>query len=143
MLERFEGKVSKNGPAMSDAIHATIWARLGEREKAYDAWKRAWVPFIKGPQMLFSEKRSSERTYFYTGAAGCLNTVIYGFAGFRLDETPLEGAVWKKQLKSGWWLSCKPCLPPKWKSLKINPMIIDGQKCSVEIDPEKVRIEPL
>jgi trehalose/maltose hydrolase-like predicted phosphorylase len=143
MMERFESKVSKNGPAMSDAIHATVWARLGEKQKAYDAWKRAWKPFVKGPQMMFSEKRSSERTYFYTGAAGCLNTVIYGFAGFRFDDKPLDGAVWKKKLKSGWWLSCKPCLPPKWKSLKINPMVIDGQKYSVEIDQEKVRIEPL
>lgn len=142
MMERFEGKVSKNGPAMSDAIHATIWARLGEKQKAYDAWKRAWEPFVKGPQMMFSEKRSSERTYFYTGAAGCLNTVLYGFAGFRFDEKPLDGAVWKKQVKSGWWLSCKPCLPPKWKSLTINPMVIDGQNYSVEITPEKVNIRP-
>ncbi len=142
MMERFEGKISKNGPAMSDAIHATIWARLGEKEKAYDAWKRSWEPFVKGPQMLFSEKRSSERTYFYTGAAGCLNTVIYGFAGFRFDDKPLDGAVWKKKLKSGWWLSCKPCLPPKWESLMINPMIIDGQKYRVEIKPEKVTIQP-
>ncbi len=143
MMERFESKVSKNGPAMSDAIHATIWARLGEKEKAYDAWKRAWEPFVKGPQMMFSEKRSSERTYFYTGAAGCLNTVLYGFAGFRFDENPLEGAVWKKQLKSGWWLSCKPCLPPKWKSLSISPMVIDGEKFSVQITPEKVDIQPV
>jgi trehalose/maltose hydrolase-like predicted phosphorylase len=143
MMERFEGKVSKNGPAMSDAIHATIWARLGEKEKAYDAWKRAWEPFVKGPQMMFSEKRSSERTYFYTGAAGCLNTVLYGFAGFRFDEKPLKGASWKKQLKSGWWLSCKPCLPPKWTSLRISPMIIDGIKYSVEIEGATVRIEPL
>lgn len=142
MMERFESKVSKNGPAMSDAIHATIWARLGEKQKAYDAWKRAWEPFVKGPQMMFSEKRSSERTYFYTGAAGCLNTVIYGFAGFRFDDKPLDGAAWKKKLKSGWWLSCKPCLPPKWKSLMINPMIIDGQKFRVEITPEKVYIQP-
>ena len=142
MMERFEGKVSKNGPAMSDAIHATIWARLGEKEKAYNAWKRSWEPFVKGPQMLFSEKRSSERTYFYTGAAGCLNTVIYGFAGFRFDDKPLDGAVWRKKLKSGWWLSCKPCLPPKWESLMINPMIIDGQKYRVEITPEKVTIQP-
>ncbi len=142
IMERFEGKVSKNGPAMSDAIHATIWARLGEKEKAYDAWKRSWEPFVKGPQMLFSEKRSSERTYFYTGAAGCLNTVIYGFAGFRFDDKPLDGAVWKKKLKSGWWLNCKPCLPPKWESLMINPVIIDGQKYRVEITPEKVTIQP-
>lgn len=143
MMERFEGKVSKNGPAMSDAIHATIWARLGEKEKAYEAWKRAWEPFVKGPQMMFSEKRSSERTYFYTGAAGCLNTVLYGFAGFRFDEKPLKGASWKKQLKSGWWLSCKPCLPPKWTSLRISPMIIDGIKYSVEIEGATARIEPL
>ena len=141
MMERFEGKVSKNGPAMTDAIHATIWARLGEKEKAYDAWKRAWEPFIRGPQMMFSEKRTSDRTYFYTGAAGCLNTVLYGFAGFRFDEKPVEGALWKKQLKSGWWISCQPQLPPKWKSLRISPMIFDGVKYNVEVRNDAVKVE--
>lgn len=141
MMERFEGKVSKNGPAMTDAIHATIWARLGEKEKAYDAWKRAWEPFVRGPQMMFSEKRTSDRTYFYTGAAGCLNTVLYGFAGFRFDEKPAEGALWKKQLKSGWWISCKPQLPPKWKSLRISPMTIDGVKYNVEVRNDAVEVE--
>lgn len=141
MMERFETKVSKNGPAMTDAIHATIWARLGEKEKAYDAWKRAWEPFVRGPQMMFSEKRSSDRTYFYTGAAGCLNTVLYGFAGFRFDEKPAEGALWKKQLKSGWWISCKPQLPPKWKSLRISPMIFDGVKYNVEVRIDAVQVE--
>jgi trehalose/maltose hydrolase-like predicted phosphorylase len=138
MMERFENKVSKNGPAMSDSIHATIWARLGETEKAYDAWKRSWEPFLDKTNMNFSEKRSVKRTYFYTGAAGALNTVIYGFAGFRIDRQPLAGALWKKQLKSGWWVSVKPNLPSQWKEIGLPPVFLDGMKHNFKISNKQV-----
>src|SRR5690606_25073555 len=62
MMERFADKVTRNGPAMTDSIHAIIWARLGEKEKAYQAWHDSWKPFVKPPFMLFSEKRNSSRT---------------------------------------------------------------------------------
>lgn len=117
MLERFQDKVIKNGPAMTDSVHATIWARLGEADTGYKLWRKSWSEFVKGPFLLFSEKRSSPTTYFTTGAAGCLQSVIYGFMGFRVDEQPEAGAAWKLQLKNHRWLSIKPHLPSAWKSI--------------------------
>ncbi len=115
MMDRFADKVSKNGPAMSDSVHALIWARIGEREKAYSTWRKSWQDFTQHPLLMFAEKRSKANTYFATGAGGCLQTVIYGFLGIRIDETAAPGAVWTQPLLNGRVLSVKPSLPPMWK----------------------------
>ncbi len=133
MMARFEGGLSPNGPAMGHSIAATIWARLGQKRKAYQAWKQSWTPYLTGPNQLFSERKNVARAYFYTGAAGALNTVIYGFAGFRIDRTPLAGSKWSKKLKSGWWLSCKPSVPEEIGKLNFNRIDIDGQKYNFEM----------
>lgn len=83
---------------------------------------------MNGPNNLFSERRNVARNYFYTGAAGAMNTVIYGFAGFRIDRIPLSGALWKKKLKSGWWLSCKPCVPGEIGKILLNGIAVDDEK---------------
>ena len=136
MMERFQDKVIPNGPAMSDSIHATIWARLNEPDKAYDLWKKSWGEFVKGPFLLFSEKRSSPTTYFTTGAAGCLQSVIYGFLGFRVGEEPEPGAPWKLQLKNGRWLSIKPHLPSAWKSATFRNFRVLGHAYTLTVKRE-------
>lgn len=140
MMERFEDKVTKNGPAMTDSIHALIWARLGETEKAYIAWKRSWRDFVKGPFLNFSEKRSKDSSYFYTGAGGCLQTVLYGFLGFRLDSKQAPDAVWSKQCP-GNWLSIKPNLPKAWKSITLKGFSFQGQRYTLTVTPEGSRVE--
>lgn len=136
LLERFQGKVIKNGPAMTDSIHATIWARLGEADKAYDVWKRSWGDFVKGPMLLFSEKRSTPTTYFATGAAGCLQSVIYGFLGFRVDEQPLPHPAWKQKLENGRWLSIDPHLPSAWKSVTFSNFRVLGRRYTLTVKRE-------
>lgn len=136
MMERFQDKVIPNGPAMSDSIHATIWARLNEPDKAYALWKKSWGEFVKGPLLLFSEKRSSPTTYFTTGAAGCLQSVIYGFLGFRVDEQPEPGAAWKLPLKNGRWLSIKPHLPAAWKSATFRNFRVLGHAYTLTVKRE-------
>ena len=133
MLKRFEPGLSKNGPAMGHSIIATIYARLGQPRKAYKAWKESWAPYLTGPNRLFSERNKVSKTYFYTGAAGALNTVIYGFGGFRLDRSPLKDAKWTKKLKSGWWLSCKPSVPGEIGKIIFNGIQIDDQKYDFEM----------
>ena len=128
MLNRFESGLSPYGPAMGHSIIATIWARLGRGHKAYQAWKQSWAPYMNGPNNLFSERKNVARSYFYTGAAGAMNTVIYGFAGFRIDRVPLPGALWKKKMKSGWWLSCKPCVPGEIGKILLNGIAVDDEK---------------
>ena len=131
LITRFGGKSTENGPAMSDSVEATIWARLGDKDRAYEAWQKSWDPFMKDPLLQFSEKRKSNRTYFYTGAAGNLSAVIYGFIGCRIDTKPLADASWKTPLKNGMWLSIKPNLPIGWRSVKFKGMNVLGKRYTV------------
>ena len=140
MMERFAGKVTKNGPAMSDSVHALIWARLGDKDKAYQAWHASWKPFVKSPFLLFSEKRNSARTYFTTGAAGSLNAVIYGFAGIRVDDKKAPNARWSTPLLNGKVLSIAPNLPKEWKSLRLKGLKILGKPYSIEITGDQVKV---
>jgi hypothetical protein len=128
MLERFAPKVIKNGPAMSDAIDAVVWARLGEPELAYDEWRRSWREFTEPPLMLFREKRDNGNTYFTTGAAGCLQTVLFGFLGFRLDSQKDPAASWSKKLIGEHWLTIKPNLPKAWRSVKFKNFTVLGHR---------------
>jgi len=141
MMERFADKVTKNGPAMSDSVHALIWARLGEKDRAYQAWHDSWKPFVKPPFLLFSEKRSSSRTYFTTGAAGSLNAVIYGFAGIRIDDKRAPNAQWSTPLNNGKVLSIAPNLPNEWKKITLKNLSILGKKYTVEIEGNSVKVQ--
>jgi trehalose/maltose hydrolase-like predicted phosphorylase len=139
MMERFEGKVTPNGPAMSDSVHALIWARLGETERAYEAWRKSWMEFTDHPLMLFSEKRAKPVTYFATGAGGCLQAVFFGFLGFRIDDRPQEGSKWSVQLRGGMVLSAKPNLPKEWKRVRVRNLNVLGQRFTLELTPDRVR----
>jgi len=140
MMDRFAGKVIKNGPAMSDAIHSIIWSRLDDRQKAYDAWRASWQPFTSHPLMLFSEKRSKDTCYFTTGAAGSLQSVLYGFLGFRIDSRKQDGAAWSLPLRGGSWLSVKPHLPPTWRSVKFKNFTVLGRRYTLTATQHDVHV---
>jgi len=140
MMDRFADKVIKNGPAMTDSVHALIWARLSEAEKAYATWHESWKPFMREPFLLFSEKRSSSRTYFTTGAGGCLQTVLYGFAGIRIDTRKAPGAKWSTPLKAGYVLSVAPHLPSDWKKLTLRGIHILGRSYTFQIAGSEVNV---
>jgi trehalose/maltose hydrolase-like predicted phosphorylase len=138
MMERFSDKATKNGPAMTDSVHATIWARNGQPEKAYEAWRASWQPFTDHPLLLFSEKRHKPLTYFTTGAGGSLQSVLFGFLGFRIDskeELSKAGtpAAWSKQLQGESWLSVRPNLPREWKSVKLKNFTVLGKRYSLSV----------
>ncbi|HEY1023851.1 MAG TPA: glycoside hydrolase family 65 protein [Sphingobacteriaceae bacterium] len=106
-LEYYETRVPDEGtPAMTQAIFALLYARLGNADKAYHFFKDAYEPNLNPPFRVIAETKGGTNPYFATGAGGVLQSVLMGFGG--LDITP-KGIV---QLKSA--------LPPKWKSLKIT-----------------------
>ena len=128
MLERFGPKTNANGPAMTDAIEGLLWARIAQPDKGYEAWRKGWVDFTRHPLMMFSEKRKSARTYFATGAGGALQTVLYGFAGLRLDYGKATGARWSRPISGGKMLSVKPSLPKRWKRVRLKGIALpDGR----------------
>ncbi len=138
MLERFGPKTIANGPAMTDSIEGLLWARVGEPQKGYDEWRKGWVDFTRHPLMMFSEKRRSARTYFATGAGGALQTVLYGFAGLRIDDRKAAGALWNHPLLGGKTLSLRPSLPPGWKGVKLKGVTLPDGRYSFDIAPGKV-----
>jgi trehalose/maltose hydrolase-like predicted phosphorylase len=140
MMDRFADKVIKNGPAMTDSVHAIIWARLGETDKAYDTWRKGWMDFVRPPFLLFSEKRNQDRTYFTTGAAGELQSVIYGFLGFRIDSKKQAGAAWSLKLKGDRWLSIKPNLPKAWKRVTFRNFHVLGKTYTLTATHESVQV---
>jgi hypothetical protein len=140
MFERYARLTSPNGPAMSDSIHATIAARFastpGEASaewsrRAYELWRESWGPFLD-PVGGFSERRGTRETSFLTGAAGCLQAVIYGFAGLRLvpPGADIEGEP-LIELNAGWRLAAQPALPPGWRSLTLRGIWLNGQRYTI------------
>ncbi|MER3466482.1 MAG: hypothetical protein C4340_04995, partial [Armatimonadota bacterium] len=140
MFERYVRLTSTNGPAMSDAIHGTIAARFAASggdeaatwsRRAYELWKQSWIPFLD-PVGGFSERRQTKEASFLTGAAGCLQAVIYGFAGLQLVEpdAPTEGDV-VARLAGGWRLVARPALPPAWRSITLRGVWLRGQRFTI------------
>ena len=106
-LEYYESRVPNEGtPAMTQAIFTLLYARLGNKEKAYHWFKDAYLPNLNPPFRVIAETKGGTNPYFATGAGGILQSVIMGFGG--LDITP-KGIV---QVKS--------VLPIGWKSLTMT-----------------------
>lgn len=106
-LAYYETRVPNEGtPAMTQAVFTTLYARLGEGEKAYHWFKDAYLPNLLPPFRVIAETKGGTNPYFATGAGGILQSILMGFGG--LDITP-KGLV---QLKTA--------LPGHWKSLTIT-----------------------
>ena len=106
-LAYYETRVPNEGtPAMTQAVFTTLYARLGDGEKAYHWFKDAYIPNLNPPFRVIAETKGGTNPYFSTGAGGILQAVLMGFGG--LDISP-DGV---KQLKSA--------LPKNWKSLTIT-----------------------
>ena len=105
-LEYYAEKIDKkDGPAMASGVLSVLYARLGDREKAYSYFVKSYLPNSRPPFGVFSESANSNNPYFATGAGAMLQAVIYGFGG--VEQTDL-GLKYNKGL-----------LPKQWKSLKI------------------------
>lgn len=106
-LEYYEKRVPDEGtPAMTQAVFALLYARLGDGEKAYQWFKDAYVPNLNPPFNVIAETKGGTNPYFATGAGGIIQAMLMGFGG--LDITP-KGII---QVKSK--------LPAAWKSLTLT-----------------------
>lgn len=126
MLSRYLGKTAENGPAMSLSLEALLLARYGDVEQAYRTWKRSWELYADQPLMLFSEYQNRSLTYFTTGSALCLQSVLFGFLGLRVDHRGAIPGVWSHPLRRGYVLTARPRLPKLWKAVRIkNLRVLD------------------
>jgi len=106
-LEFYETKVPNEGtPAMTQAVFTTLYARLGDADKAWHFFQDAYMPNLNPPLRVIAETKGGTNPYFATGAGGIIQSVLMGFGG--LDITP-KGII---QISS--------VLPKNWKSLVIT-----------------------
>jgi trehalose/maltose hydrolase-like predicted phosphorylase len=116
-LSYYETRVPNEGtPAMTQAVFATLYARLGDGEKAYHFFKDGYLPNLDPPFRVIAETKGSTNPYFATGAGGMLQSVLMGFGG--LEITP-KGII---QIKSA--------LPANWKKLTITGVGPDKKEYS-------------
>ena len=118
-LEYYESRVPNEGtPAMTQAIFTLLYARLGNKEKAWHWFKDAYIPNLNAPFRVVAETKGGTNPYFATGAGGILQSVLMGFGG--LEITP-KGII---QVKS--------VLPPGWQSLSIKGIGIEKKTYTVD-----------
>ena len=117
-LEYYESRIGEGSPAMTHAIFALLYARLGDSAKAWKAFQQSFIPNKKEPFGVLSESAGGTNPYFATGAGGFLQSMLFGFGG--LDITP-TGLV---QIKSS--------LPAQWKSLTLTNIGKDKKTFSVK-----------
>ena len=111
-LEYYETRIPDQGtPAMTQAIFTLLYARLGDKEKAWKWFKDAYVPNLNPPFRVLAETKGGTNPYFSTGAGGILQSVLMGFGGIDITS---KGII---QVKS--------VLPPQWKSLTIKGVGVD------------------
>lgn len=105
-LEYYSTRVPNEGtPAMTQAIFALLYARLGDGEKAFHFFRDGYIPNLNPPFRVIAETKGGTNPYFATGAGGLIQSVLMGFGG--LEITP-RGII---QVKSS--------LPKSWKGLTI------------------------
>jgi len=138
MYDRFSKKVTEYGPAMSDAIHAIVAARMGQPDVAYKDWQQSWTRFTDENGYFF-EKQPNRDTIFLTGLAANLNAVLYGFLGLRLDRFE-PNAPWKLPLANGYWISSSPHLPKAWKSITLKNIQLGGQRFTIRATHDRLDV---
>ena len=106
-LEYYESRVPNEGtPAMTQAVFTTLYARLGDADKAYHWFQDAYILNLNPPFRVIAETKGGTNPYFATGAGGIVQSLLMGFGG--LEITP-KGII---QIKS--------VLPKHWKNLTIK-----------------------
>ena len=118
-LEYYESRVPNEGtPAMTQAIFTLLYARLGNKEKAWQWFKDAYLPNLNPPFRVVAETKGGTNPYFATGAGGILQSALMGFGGLEITS---KGIV---QIKS--------VLPVGWKSLTLKGIGNDKKTYTVK-----------
>jgi trehalose/maltose hydrolase-like predicted phosphorylase len=105
-LQYYETRVPNQGtPAMTQAIFALLYARLGNGEKAHHFFKDAYKPNLNPPFRVIAETKGGTNPYFATGAGGILQSVLMGFGGLEITAAGI--------------IQVNTALPLKWRSLKL------------------------
>jgi len=105
-LHYYEMRMSPEGPAMGFSVLATLYARMGESDKAFDLFIKSYQPNKVPPFGVLAETDGGTNPYFATGAGGMLQTVLAGFGGLEITDAGI--------------IQSDTQLPKKWTALTIK-----------------------
>jgi protein-glucosylgalactosylhydroxylysine glucosidase len=105
-LKYYEPRMAPDGPAMGNSVLSTLFARLGNPDKAYEWFVKSYKPNEVPPFGVLAETAGGTNPYFATGAGGMLQAVLFGFGGLTLNDQGIQ------QIKTR--------IPKQWKSLEIK-----------------------
>ena len=91
---------------MGYAVLATLYARLGNSDKAYSIFVKSYQPNQVPPFGVISETAGGTNPYFATGAGGMLQSVLFGFGGIEITDLGIQ----QRKIK----------LPKNWKTLELK-----------------------
>jgi trehalose/maltose hydrolase-like predicted phosphorylase len=118
-LEYYETRVPAEGtPAMTQAVFTTLYARLGDGEKAWHFFQDAYLPNLNPPLRVIAETKGGTNPYFSTGAGGIVQSILMGFGGLEITS---KGII---QVASA--------LPKNWKSLTITGVGVEKKTFTVK-----------
>ncbi|WP_324678288.1 glycoside hydrolase family 65 protein [Hymenobacter sp. GOD-10R] len=118
-LAYYETRIPNEGtPAMTQAIFALLYARLGDGGKAQHFFQDAYTPNLLAPFRVIAETKGGTNPYFATGAGGVLQAVLMGFGG--LDITPTGIVQRKTTLPTGWQAVKITGVGPQHKSYSVG-----------------------
>ena len=79
-LEYYAEKIDKkDGPAMASGVLSVLYARLGDREKAYSYFVKSYLPNSRPPFGVFSESANSNNPYFQLVLVLCFKRLFMVF----------------------------------------------------------------
>jgi trehalose/maltose hydrolase-like predicted phosphorylase len=102
-LVYYQSRVPNQGtPAMTQAIFALLYARLGQGDTAFHFFRDAYIPNLNPPFRVIAETKGGTNPYFATGAGGILQALLMGFGGLDITSAGIVQvpsklpAAWKK-----------------------------------------------
>ncbi|MBX2954551.1 MAG: glycoside hydrolase family 65 protein [Cyclobacteriaceae bacterium] len=117
-LKYYEPRMAKDGPAMGNSVLATLYARLGNMDKAHELFIKSYKPNEVPPFGVLAETAGGTNPYFATGAGGMLQAVIFGFGGLSITDQGIQ--------------QTKAKLPSKWRSLELKGVGVSRMNYSVK-----------
>ncbi|MCR9251544.1 MAG: glycoside hydrolase family 65 protein, partial [bacterium] len=117
-LAYYEQKMDPVGPAMGFSTLATLYAKLGNTEKAYELFTQCYRPLEVPPFGVLAEFAGGTNPYFATGAGGNLQIILAGFAGLDITD---DGITQTNSNK-----------PKKWKKLTITGVGVEKKTFVIE-----------
>lgn len=116
-LKYYEQRMSPQGPAMGVSVLSTLYARLGNPEKAHELFVKCYKPNEVPPFGVLAETAGGTNPYFATGAGGTLQVILFGFGGLTITDMGVQ------QIKTS--------LPAKWKALHLKGIGLDRKDYAV------------